>query len=755
MAKSLLIVESPTKAKTLSQYLGSDFVVKASVGHIKDLPKNKLGVDIKKGFQPQYVVVPGKQKIIQEIKKAADKVKDIYLGPDPDREGEAIAWHIAEEVKGPNKKIHRALFNELTKKAVTRALKEPAVLDEKKYQAQQARRILDRLVGYLISPLLWEKVRRGLSAGRVQTVALRLICERERAIASFVPQEYWTIAAWLKGSEPPVFEARLAKARGEPLEINNESQANQILEELRKASFVVQDVELKEKLDHPPPPFITSTLQQEAYNRLGFPAKKTMSLAQKLYEGVALKREGQVGLITYMRTDSTRISAEALSAARETIARLFGQDYLPDKAQVYRNKKGAQDAHEAIRPTETSRHPEEVKADLDRDLYALYQLVWSRFLASQTRPALLRSRGVDIEAGQYLFRATETQVAFPGYLAVYPRRKEAEEEVKLPTLRKGEQLTLEELKPAQHFTEPPPRYTEATLIKELEKQGIGRPSTYAAILSNVQGRNYTFKEKGRFYATDLGLLVTDLLVKAFPEVFDVKFTAAMEEELDQIEEGKADRLSGLNQFYRSLKESLEKAKVEMRDLKVEPLVTDLVCEKCGSNLVIKWGKYGQFLACSAFPQCDYTAEYTKDDTGMIQLVRAESGETCEKCGRAMVLKNSRYGRFLACSGYPECQNTRPLPGRSKPKPPVSIGVKCLRPGCAGEIMEKRSKKGRTFYGCSHFPECDLAFWYKPVPQPCPQCGSPYLVEKNSKKRGTFLACAEPSCRYEQEVKAEK
>lgn len=747
MAKSLLIVESPTKAKTLTRHLGQRFRVLASVGHIKDLPKNKLGIEIGDGLSPQYVNIPGKEKIIKEIKKAAAGVKSIYLGPDPDREGEAIAWHLAQEVSKPGKNIHRALFNEFTQAAILKALENPAPLDFKKYEAQQARRIVDRLVGYLISPLLWEKVRYGLSAGRVQTVALRLIAEREKEIAVFVPEEYWSIRARLRAGQPPIFEAKLLKLSGKEAKVTSAEQAQGIVDQLKELAFVVEKAEKKEKREKAPPPFITSTLQQEAHNRLRFSAGRTMRLAQKLYEGVELKGEGQVGLITYMRTDSTRVSEEALAQARQTILQLYGRDYLPKKPIIYKSKKGAQDAHEAIRPAGVDRHPEALKEDLDRDLFRLYELIWRRFVACQMPPATFDALTADIAAGPGLFRASDSQRTFPGFLLAYPRRKEEDQQEKLPPLSSGERLALKELIPKQHFTEPPPRFTEASLIRELERLGIGRPSTYAAILANVQQRDYTYKDKGRFHATELGLLVTDLLVSAFPQIFDVKFTAAMEQRLDEIEAGKRKSGPSLKRFYRFLQENVEKAKKSMRNLKTDPVATDVVCEKCGSTMVIKWGKLGQFLACPSFPECDYTTDMVRDEAGIIRPSKHETDEICEKCGQPMVPKTGRYGRFLACSGYPDCKNTRPL-GRKKP---LSLGINCLRPDCDGEIIEKFSKKGRKFYGCNRFPKCDLAFWNKPLEMECPKCGAPFMLEKVSKDKGRGLSCPQEDCRHNIEL----
>jgi DNA topoisomerase-1 len=583
MAKSLVIVESPAKARTISNYLKDEYVIKASVGHIKDLPESRLGVDIDKGFSPEYQVIQGKVKILKEIKTAAQKAKEVYLATDPDREGEAIAWHIAEEVRRPGGNIHRVLFNEITARSVREAMLKPERLNQNKFEAQQARRILDRLVGYMVSPLLWDKVRRGLSAGRVQTVAVRLLCEREEEIRKFVPQEYWTLEASLEGKNPPPFKAYLLRIDSEKAEIRNETEAQSIKKDLASLPFSVKQVERKERRKNPPPPYITSQLQQEAWRKLRFTAKKTMSIAQRLYEGIELGQEGPVGLITYMRTDSVRIAPEALAGVRQFIQEKYGAEYLPEKPNYYKSRKTAQEAHEAIRPTSMKYEPAAVKPFLTKDQSALYELIWNRFVACQMNPAVYDQTTVDIGAGKYTFRAAGSVLLFPGFMALYIETLEEngegeDKEGKLPELTEGEALKLLELLPEQHFTQPPPRYSEATLIKELEEKGIGRPSTYAAILDNIQEREYVAKEKGRLFPTDLGCLVTDLLVAHFQDIFDVQFTAQMEDELDKVEEGEMKWTRALEDFYDPFRKDLEKAKVEMEDIKWKGISTDLTCD---------------------------------------------------------------------------------------------------------------------------------------------------------------------------------
>jgi DNA topoisomerase-1 len=744
MGKSLVIVESPAKANTINKFLGSDFIVKASVGHVKDLPEKELGVDIEHDFEPRYVTIRGRGRIIKELKRVSQNVGTIYLAPDPDREGEAIAWHVAEELKDRGKRIYRVLVNEITKKAVLDAIKNPGQLQRSKYEAQQARRILDRLVGYQISPLLWDKVRRGLSAGRVQSVAVRIICEREREVNTFIPKEYWTITARLKKpSSEDTFEAKLTKVKGEKADISTEAMVKGIVQELEGADYVVSRVERKERKRYALPPFITSKLQQEAARKLRFSAKKTMMVAQRLYEGIELGAEGSVGLITYMRTDSPRVSEEALKEVRNYIGQRFGAPFLPDKPIRYRSKKGAQEAHEAIRPTSIELRPERVVPYLDKDQRSLYQLIWDRFVASQMMPALFDQTTVEVEARNCVFTVTGSVQRFQGFMALYVEGEDEDKEVDgkkagLPELQKGEHLTLLSLSPEQHFTQPPPRFSEATLVKELEERGIGRPSTYAAILSTIQDKDYVRLEMGRFIPTELGLLVTDLLVESFPHILDVAFTARMEDKLDKIEEERVGWVRVLRQFYGPFSKSVERAKMTMRDVKRGGETTDILCDVCGNPMVIKWGKMGQFLACSAYPQCKNTKDFSRDGEGRVVIeTHEETEQRCDRCGHPMVVKNGKFGKFLACSEYPRCQATKPL----------TLGIPCPSDGCGGELVEKRTRKGRVFYGCSNFPRCQFATWGRPIREQCPRCGAPFLIEKSSRRGEVTLHCVKDGCKY--------
>ena len=743
MKKGLVIVESPTKVRTLKRYLGNDYEIMASVGHVKDLPQKRLGVDKENDFEPEYVVIRGKGKILKQLKSAASKVKDIYLAPDPDREGEAIAWHIAQELKkakGNGKRFHRVLFNELTRKAIIEALKSPTTLNKNRFESQQARRILDRLVGYEISPLLWEKVRRGLSAGRVQSVAVRLICDREREIQNFVPEEYWSITATLEGREPPPFEAKLLKKKSRAIKIENEKKAKEVLEVLKGQEFRVERVKRVERKKNPSPPFITSTLQQAAARQLGFSAKKTMMLAQRLYEGVDLGEEGPVGLITYMRTDSVRIADEAVRQAREFISEYYGERYLPKRARAFKKGKQAQDAHEAIRPTLVSRTPEKISSFLDKDLLRLYTLIWQRFVACQMAPAIYDQTTVDIRSGDFLFRAVGSVLKFEGFMKVYGKNVSLDDEDKLlPPMKEGDLLTLHKLEPKQHFTQPPPRYSEASLIKALEEKGIGRPSTYATILSTIQDKNYVKLENRRFYPTELGFLVTDLLISHFPEILDTAFTAEMEQGLDKVEEGKVSWVELLRKFYDTFSKRLDSAKENMESVKRNGVATDIKCGKCGANMVIKYGRTGEFLACSAFPSCKNTMNFKRDEDGTIIPLKDEPEPTdfkCEKCGSKMVKKRGKFGEFLACSAYPECKNTMPIP----------TGVSCPREGCDGEIVQKSSRRGKVFFGCSNFPKCDFAIWDRPISEKCPICNSPYLLEKIKGDEIQYV-CPRKGCGY--------
>ncbi len=765
MVKSLVIVESPAKAKTIEKYLGKGFQVKASVGHVKDLLKSKLGVDIKKNFQPTYEIIASKKKIIDDLRKAALKADQIFLALDPDREGEAIAWHVAEEIfKGEKEKtkgkvvrkpVHRVLFNEITKKAIQEAINKPIDLNKDLYAAQQARRVLDRLVGYQVSPLLWDKVRRGLSAGRVQTVALRIICERERAIKAFVPQEYWTIETMLEGSLPPPFAARLTSLNGEKLvAIGTQQESQKIVDALKAAPHVLKTITRKERKRNPYPPFITSRLQQDAAHKLGFTASRTMAVAQQLYEGIELGEEGAVGLISYMRTDSTRISNEALQEARDFITEKWGKTFLPDEPNIYKSKKSAQDAHEAIRPTSVLKTPESVKEFLDSDQFRLYELIWKRFVASQMMPAIFDQTTFEIQAGDYGYRATGSQIKFAGFLTVYdisPVESKADDDEDdkdrtLPLLKEGDVLQVKEVLPEQHFTEPPPRFNDASIIRELEEKGIGRPSTYASILSNLMDKEYVRKELKVYSPTDLGFIVNDVLIASFPDIFNVQFTAGMEEELDEIEEGRQSFEKVIKKFYKPFHEDLERAKVEMKNVKRQEIPTDILCEKCQGATVIKWGRRGEFLACTKYPECRYTREFERDDEGNIRLMKLEvTGEFCGECASQMIIKSGRFGKFLACSRYPDCKSTRA----------ISTGILC--PDCGptdkGMLAERRSKKGRSFFGCTRYPKCKFACWDQPVKETCPQCGSPTLLLKTSKKTPSTVRCPKEACGYSREATA--
>lgn len=687
MADSLVIVESPAKAKTIGKYLGSKYIVKASMGHVRDLPKSQIGVEVENDFSPKYITIRGKGSVLKELKDASKKVKKIYLAADPDREGEAIAWHLAHVLDVDEKETCRVVFNEITKQAVKDAFKSPRKINMDLVNAQQARRILDRLVGYKISPLLWKKVKKGLSAGRVQSVAVKIILDRENEISAFVPEEYWSITARLKTGESS-FEAKFHQFRGEKLELKSEQQVKGILQSIEKAKFSVAEVKEKERLRHPAAPFTTSSLQQEAARKLNFRAAKTMSVAQQLYEGVDLGKEGTVGLITYMRTDSTRIAASAQEEAKEYILGKYGKDYVPEAPRQYSKKAaGAQDAHEAIRPTSAMRDPESVKEFTSRDQYRLYKLIWDRFMASQMSSAVLDTLSVDIAAGEATFRAVGSKIRFPGFMKLYVEGNDdgsANDDDKfLPPLAQGDKLVTEEIEPKQHFTQPPPRYTEARLVKTLEELGIGRPSTYAPTLETIQKRGYVAIEEKKFVPTELGELVIEQMEQFFPEILDVEFTAHMEEDLDHVEEGAEDWVRVLSEFYESFEKRLSVAEEEMKEIEIEDEVSD---------------------------------------------------ELCEKCGKPMVYKLGRFGKFLACSGFPDCRNTKPIV--------KDIGVTC--PKCKeGHVVERRSKKGRIFYGCDRYPECDFVSWDKPSPKPCPKCGS-LLVEKRNKQGGK-LQCT--SCDY--------
>lgn len=754
MSKPLVVVESPTKVRTIKKYLGKQFNVAATVGHIKDLPVKEIGINIEAGFKPKYTTIPGKQKIIRLLKQAAKDSKDIYLAPDPDREGEAIAWHTAEVLKKKQRRFHRILFHELTKHAVNEAIKSPENLNRNKYEAQQARRILDRLVGYQISPLLWRKVKGGLSAGRVQSVAVRIICDRERAIQAFEPEEYWSITAHLENNAPPPFTAKLVKKNGKKIKIPDEKTSNAIINTLTGEEFIVENVQKKITKRNPLPPFITSKLQQEAIRKLRFSAKKTMIVAQQLYEGIDLGPGEPEGLITYMRTDSTRISKEAAQDALILVRKKFGKDFALQNPRFFKNRKKAQDAHEAIRPTSVFNTPEKIKPFLSKDQFVLYELIWKRFVASQMKQALINKTSVSIGAGSYLFTAGGSSVAFPGFMALYmsvddqiesKRRKEKND---LPELEKGMILKLNQLVPKQHFTMPPPRFSEASLVKELEENGIGRPSTYSSILSTIREKGYVDLIKGYFRPNELGFIVNDLLVENFPDLFDVEFTAKMEDDLDRIETAEANALEILTRFYDPFKKELEAASKGMLSVKGVGFPTGLKCPQCNSGLNIKVGKNGHFLGCSKYPECTYTRNYTRDEKGSIHPVEPSVDQTsdrvCEKCGKPMVIKKGKYGAFYACSGYPECKNTQSANSDAIGE---KTGVHCPEKGCDGELVQRKSKRGKIFYGCSRFPNCTFAIWDKPVAKACPDCGAGYLLEKSTKKQGTFLTCHTKGCDF--------
>jgi len=821
LSKGLVIVESPAKAKTIQKYLGKGFTVEASLGHVKDLPKSTLGVDTDNEFDTEYIVIPGKEKVLIKLKKLAESADHIYLAPDPDREGEAIAAHLADELgtNGDKKRkktkkekkekqekglrIQRVTFNEITQRAVREAFEHPRQIDQNLVDAQQARRVLDRLVGYQVSPLLWDKVRRGLSAGRVQTVALRLIVEREREIKAFEKKEYWTIDAQLAAAKPPVFAARFVGKAEEKIEVNNGEDAEKIRAFVEKADWLVRSVDRKERRRNATPPFTTSKLQQDSARKLRFSVKRTMMIAQRLYEGVELGEEGLIGLITYMRTDSTRVSNEALAEVREMIARDFGPQYLPEQPNTFKSKKNAQEAHEAIRPTAVARTPDSVKQYLKEDEFKVYKLIWQRFIASQIMPAVFDQTTVDIDARQgndsYWFRVTGSILKFDGFLKVYEESKEGKDEEdeelkhKLPPLEPGQKLTLKELKPEQHFTEPPPRYNEASLVKELEERGIGRPSTYATILTTIQERQYVTKLGGKFAPTEIGLVVTDLLVENFRDIFDVAYTARLEEELDEVEEGKEKWTDTLADFYKKFQKDLKYAEKHMENIKRMEKPTDEKCERCGSPLVIKWGKHGSFYACSSYDKenpesCTFTKEnpINLPDLDSADVQETTQEEYCENCGRVMVLKRGRFGQFMACTGYPDCKTTRRLDqGKRVPDIPLDepcpkcgrnlmirhgrygeftacsgypdckfvkqnfIGMKC--PLCKdGDLVEKKARKGNTFYGCSSYPKCKFTAAHKPIDEKCPSCGHEFLVEKNL-KAGPVIACPNQECDYERDA----
>ena len=803
MAKALVVVESPAKAKTINKYLGRDFKVVASMGHIRDLPKSKLGVDIDEGFVPVYEPIPARKKVIKQLRDAAKGVDTIYVATDPDREGEAIGWHVANELGAKGRKIGRLRFNEITKKAILDALKEERTIDRQMVDAQQARRVLDRIVGYKLSPLLWDKVRRGLSAGRVQSVALKLVCDREAEIERFVAEEYWHLFARLAGPVPPEFDTKVVKKGTKALKVTRESEAKAVVADLELATFVVRSVATKERKKQSPPPFITSKLQQTAR----FPVKKTMLLAQQLYEGIELPGEEAVGLITYMRTDSTRVAEQAITDVRGYIGDRYGAECVPEKPRYFRKKAAAQDAHEAIRPTGMQYDPETVRRHLTPDQYSLYRLIWNRFVASQMAPATFDDTTLDVEAGEYLLRAKGSVPKFSGWLSVYERQASDNSEPDatvdapsgaesedgaatglLPMLSAGDQLELRKLDPQQKFTQPPPRFSEATLVKELEENGIGRPSTYASIIGVLQTREYAEKVEGRFRPTRLGRLVIDLLVKSFNDILAVDYTRSLEEQLDRIEEGSEDYGSILASFYEKFSADLGQAAETMPNIKADGLPSEETCDKCGAPMVVKVGRFGVFLACSAYPECTNTRELEETESDA-----DEEPEACENCGKPMVVKRGRFGQFLACSGYPECKTTRKLienkSGLTAAKPDRVLDEKCPRcesnlvvkqgrfgeftacssyPTCryvklkstgvacpkdGGDIVERKSKRGRVFYGCVNYPACDFTLWNRPLAEVCPSCGAPYLVEKITKRWGHQVLCNNDDCDYKRTEEA--
>ncbi len=733
----LVIVESPAKAKTIGKYLGGEFIVEASVGHIKDLPQkprdeSRLGIDIDKGYKPRYVVISGKKEIIKKLKDLASKVSKVIIATDPDREGEAIAWHIKTEIEDVNPNIKRVLFTEITKSGIEKGMQNPRDIDMNLVEAQQARRVLDRIVGYRISPFLKKVVndKISLSAGRVQSVALRLVCEREEEIRNFKPEEYWTIEAEFQTQEGEVLKAKLFKINGEEPKISDKETAERILDDLKGRIFTISDIRKKEVLRNPPPPFITSTLQQEASSKLRFSPKKTMMLAQQLYEGVELGDEGRVGLITYMRTDSTRLSDEAVSAVREYIYNNYGKEYLPQTPRVFKKSKESQDAHEAIRPTYMKYEPRVIKKYLDEDLFLLYELIWNRFVACQMSSAVLDQTIVDITADNYLFRATGSIVKFNGYMQIYEEakieseEKSEEKEIKIPTrINVGEVLNLTNLIPEQHFTKPPARYTEASLVKELESRGIGRPSTYATIVSTILERGYVELQDRKLVPTDLGFAVNKILTAQFPDIVDYKFTARMEEDLDEIASGRKRYVEVVDSFFKPFDKhlkALEGKKDEIRELIQEE--TDIVCNRCGSKMVVKVDRDGKYLACSN-PECKNMLAFPQNGT-------IEETRICPQCGGRLILRRGKFGKFYGCENYPSCRYTES----------ITTGIKC--PECGiGELVERKSKRKRTYYACSNYPNCDFILWDKPVNKPCPECGYPLIVK--SKRKTSPYKC--PRC----------
>ena len=727
MGKSLVVVESPAKAKTINKILGKNFVVKPCMGHVRDLPPKELGIDISDGFKPRYVTIRGKGKILSGLRKAAQAADTTYLATDPDREGEAIAWHVAQAIARKDDSVKRILFNEITPKAVRESLEHSGVLDLHKVNAQQARRVLDRLVGYEISPLLWKVIHSGLSAGRVQSVAVRLICDRDREIKAFVPDESWSIEALLGREARGAFWARLLAKDGEKLAIGNREEAGRIASELATQDIAVKEVKQRDQVRRPAPPFTTSTLQQECARRMRFSVKRTMAVAQQLYEGIEVEGETR-GLITYMRTDSVRVAADAIAEVREQIDVLYGREYVPKTPNHYRTKNSAQDAHEAIRPTSVALHPDKIEHLLKPDQARVYSLIWKRFVTSQMKPQVLSITTANVEAGPYLLRATGSIVKFPGFTLLYSESKEEDkpeagsngtakgEEADAPRtmptdVAVGEVLKLKKIAPEQHFTKPPPRFTEASLVKQLESEGIGRPSTYAQIITTILDREYVEKVDNRYFvATERGQTVNKLLVDTFPHLFNVAFTANMEDKLDQVEDGGSNWVEIVQQFYDSWKGDLDSANNRRRELKLAlQEASDENCEECGADMVVKWGRNGRFLACSGYPKC-------KNTKPLEEQGEVPTDEVCDQCSAPMVVKIGRYGRFLACSGYPACKNVKPY----------GLGIQCPEDSCEGQIVEKRSRKGKVFFGCSTYPKCKFASWDRPIDRKCPHCAAAFF-----------------------------
>jgi len=736
VAKSLVIVESPAKAKTVNHYLGKDYLVKASMGHVRDLPEKKLGVDVQAGFQPTYQIIPEKKKIVAELKKAARESERVILAADPDREGEAISWHLGQILTEDNPHIVRATFHEITEEGVQAAFRNLGQIDLNLLEAQQTRRVLDRLVGYLISPLLWKKIARGLSAGRVQSVALRLICDREKEIKAFVSEEYWSITARLEAQNPPAFKAALVKIDGKKAKIRTAEEAGAIVEACRRAAFVLDNVQVKAKHRHPAPPYITSTLQQDGFRLLRFPVKKTMLVAQKLYEGMPIGELGQTGLVTYMRTDSMRVSGAAQAAARAYIGQRYSPAHVPAKPNEYKSKKKTQDAHEAIRPAHLDLPPEKVKPFLKKEEYDVYMLIWNKFVASQMAAAVIEETVFDIRADRALFQAKGEVVKFDGFLAVWPNGNGDKE--LLPKAAAGETLKLLELESKQKFTEPPPRYTEGTLVKELESRGIGRPSTYAPIIATIQVRTYVVKDQGKFIPTELGIYVTDFLVKYFAKLLEYKFTAHMEEELDQISEGARKGVDSLKEYY-ALLETYLKHGQETEGVKKTGIPIDGKCPKCGAALVIKDGRFGRFKACSGYPGCRFRESLDKKEARPLD-------EKCPQCGAQLAQKFGRFGPFVACSDYPKCKYIK--------KESAETGMACPL-SCGGKILKRKTRRGKIFFGCSKYPKCTFASWDEPVDRPCPQCGEKILYKKNLLRGEPYVYCKNDKCTFKEAAPREK